>query len=94
MSRKDHLYTSLDKNLCKVVDVCASNIFRNGAQVYKTRREFITQAIQYHIEYEKKRNTKLAEIIENQLATTTKPIVIENISSSKSSSKLRGNRKS
>jgi len=67
MSRSNHLYTNLDKNLVRVVDTCVNHIFSNGTLVYKNRKDFVTKSIQYQIDREKELNPHLEKIIKNRL---------------------------
>jgi len=67
MSRSNHLYTNLDKNLVRVVDTCVNHIFHNGTLVYKNRKDFVTKSIQHQIDREKELNPHLEKIIKNRL---------------------------
>lgn len=53
MTRQDHKYVNLPRQLVGVVDTCVAGIFKNGTQVYANRKDFIIKAIQQQIDFEK-----------------------------------------
>jgi hypothetical protein len=66
MTRQDHQYVNLPKSLMEVVDSCVTNIFTNGTQVYKNKKDFIIKAVVQQIENEKSINRKLQKLISQQ----------------------------
>jgi hypothetical protein len=63
MTRQDHQYVNLPRSLVEVVDACVSVIFNNGAQVYKSRKDFVIKSVQQQIENEKTNYHNLAREI-------------------------------
>lgn len=63
--RQDYIYPNLPRDLMEVVDICIANIYKNGIQVYSSRKEFIVKAINVLIEYEKARHQDLEKVLEN-----------------------------
>lgn len=59
MTRQDHQYVNLPRSLMEVVDTCVTNIFSNGAQVYKNKKDFVIKSVQQQIENEKSVNKNL-----------------------------------
>ena len=73
MARQDHVYINLNKKLIEIIDNCVSNVFKNGAQKYVDRKDFVTKACQNQIDIEKRENNKLKKFISSkeQVATLT-----------------------
>lgn len=63
MARQDHVYVNLNRKLVELVDNCVTNIFKNGAQKYVNRKDFLTKAVQSQIELEKQENIKLKKLL-------------------------------
>jgi hypothetical protein len=66
MTRQDHQYVNLPRSLMEVVDACVTNIFLNGAQAYKNKKDFVIKAVVQQIENEKSINRKLQKLILQQ----------------------------
>lgn len=66
MTRQDHQYVNLPRSLMEVVDTCVTNISSNGVQTYKTKKDFIINAIVQRIENEKAINRTLAKKIDQK----------------------------
>lgn len=63
MARQDHVYVNLNRKLIEIVDNCVTNIFKNGAQKYVDRKDFVTKAVQNQIDLEKEENSKLKKVL-------------------------------
>ena len=66
MARQDHLYVNLPRTLLEEVDTCVSGFLKNGAQVYRNRKDFIIRSIQKQIDFDKQTRKKIVEIIKSR----------------------------
>lgn len=69
--KKNHVYVNLDRKLVEVVNKCVASIFENGANVYQSKKDFVTKAIQRQIDIEKAINQKLKQEIDLMLVNNS-----------------------
>jgi len=58
MAREDHVYVNLDVKFVEKIDVLVTHVLWNGAQKYRSRRDFIITACQKLIDEESKKAVK------------------------------------
>lgn len=67
MTRQDHRYVNLPRQLAEVVDTCVTGILKNGTQLYGSRKDFVIKSILQQIETEKTVNHNLSEKLKQKI---------------------------
>ena len=67
MTRQDHKYVNLPRQLVEVVDTCVTGILKNGTQIYANRKDFVIKSILQQIETEKTVNQNLTKKLKQKI---------------------------
>lgn len=68
MTRQDHKYVNLPRQLVEVVDECVAGICKNGTQIYANRKDFVIKSIIHQIDNEKNINQTLAKKLNKKIS--------------------------